>query len=216
MIARFTTIALAATFLAVSAVDGAEAGERKKRKWRQIYEQAPEYVLRRPLSYIFGGGYSLTPEEFAMLYGDDPDFDEDYYDPERDVQEPAVKKKTKPASTIVKPKAKPAVKTAAKPAESTAGDPAAKSDAPVKTAAVSPKPDTTATPPKADAPAAKTASGALSCDKAGQIISGYGFSGVKPSVCTGKVYAFNATRDGNTFAIKLDSSSGELTEVKKQ
>jgi len=207
MIARLTTIALAATFLAVSAVGGAEAGERKKRKWRQIYDQAPEYVLRRPLSYIFGGGYSLTPEEFAMLYGDDPDFDEDYYDPERDVQEPAVKKKSKPASAIVKPKAKPAVKTAAKPAESTATDPAAKSDAAVKSAAVSPKPD---------APAAKATGGALSCDKAGQIISGYGFSGVKPSVCTGKIYAFNASRDGNNFAIKLDSSSGELTEVKKQ
>ena len=216
MIARLTTIALAATILTVSAMGGAEAGERKKRKWRQIYEQAPEYVLRRPLSYIFGGGYSLTPEEFAMLYGDDPDFDEEYYDPQRDVQQPAAKKKTKPASAIVKPKAKPAVKTAAKPAEPTATDPAAKSDAAVKTAAVSPKPETTASPPKADATAAKAAGGALSCDKAGQIISGYGFSGVKPSVCTGKVYAFNATRDGNSFAIKLDSSSGELTEVKKQ
>jgi hypothetical protein len=129
MIARLTTLALAATVLAVSAVGDAEAGERKKRKWRQIYDQAPEYVLRRPLSYIFGGGYSLTPEEFAMLYGDDPDFDEDYYDPERDVQTPAAKKKSKPASAVVKPKAKPAVKTAAKPAESTVSDPAAKSDA---------------------------------------------------------------------------------------
>ena len=67
-----------------------------------------------------------------------------------------------------------------------------------------------------DVAAAKAAGGALSCDKAGQIISGYGFSAVKPSVCTGKVYAFNATRDGNSFAIKLDSGSGELTEVKKQ
>jgi hypothetical protein len=216
MIVRLTTIGLAAAILAVSSIGGAEAGERKKRKWRQIYEQAPEYVLRRPLSYIFGGGYSLTREEFAMLYGDDPDFDEDYYDPERDVQEPAVKKKTKPANTVVKPKAKPAVKTAAKPAEPTTTDLTAKSDAAVKTAAVSPKPETAAPSAKTDAPAAKAASGALSCDKAGQIISGYGFSGVKPSVCTGKVYAFDATRDGSSFAIKLDSSSGELTEVKKQ
>ena len=32
---------------------------------------------------------------------------------------------------------------------------------------------------------------------------------------SGKVYAFNAQRGGKSFAIKLDSASGELTEVKK-
>jgi len=34
--------------------------------------------------------------------------------------------------------------------------------------------------------------------------------------CSGKVYAFNATRDGKPFSVKLNSSSGELTEVKKR
>ena len=63
--------------------------------------------------------------------------------------------------------------------------------------------------------ATSAAAAALSCDKAGQIITGYGFSSVKPETCTGKVYAFAAARDGKTFAIKLDSSNGELTEVKK-
>jgi hypothetical protein len=61
---------------------------------------------------------------------------------------------------------------------------------------------------------AAAASG-LSCEKATSVVTGYGFSSVQPSSCSGKVYAFNATRDGKSFAIKLDSASGELTEVKK-
>lgn len=63
----------------------------------------------------------------------------------------------------------------------------------------------------------KTASAAsgLSCEKATSVVSGYGFSSVTPSSCSGKVYAFNAQRDGKSFAIKLDPKSGELTEVKK-
>jgi hypothetical protein len=64
--------------------------------------------------------------------------------------------------------------------------------------------------------ASKTAAtSGLSCEKASSVVSGYGFSGVTPSSCSGKVYAFNATRDGKSFAIKLDPASGELTEVKK-
>jgi hypothetical protein len=64
--------------------------------------------------------------------------------------------------------------------------------------------------------AAKTAaSSGLSCEKATSVVTGYGFSGVTPSSCSGKVYAFNATRDGKSFAIKLNSANGELTEVKK-
>ena len=75
----------------------------------------------------------------------------------------------------------------------------------------------TAKPAKPAAEQKKTASKAqgLSCDKATSVVSGYGFSSVTPSSCSGKVYAFNATRDGKQFAIKLDPASGELTEVKK-
>ncbi len=63
----------------------------------------------------------------------------------------------------------------------------------------------------------KTASAApgMSCDKAGKIVSGYGFTSVKPTTCTGQVFAFNATRSGKAYVIKLSSASGELTEVKK-
>lgn len=56
---------------------------------------------------------------------------------------------------------------------------------------------------------------ALSCDKATAIVTGYGFATVKAEDCQGQVYAFNATRDGKTYAIKLSARSGELTEVKK-
>ncbi len=63
-------------------------------------------------------------------------------------------------------------------------------------------------------PAAKASTG-MSCGKATSIITGYGFSAVKPKTCAGKVYAFNASRDGKPFSIKLDAASGELTEVKK-
>ena len=64
--------------------------------------------------------------------------------------------------------------------------------------------------------AAKTAAASgLSCEKATSVVTGYGFSSVTPSSCSGKVYAFNATRDGKSFAIKLNSANGELTEVKK-
>jgi hypothetical protein len=79
-----------------------------------------------------------------------------------------------------------------------------------------------AKPQQAAAPRAAKAAGqgqaaasALACGKAAAIVGSYGFVDVKPAACTGRVYAFNATRDGKSFAIKLDAGSGELTEVKK-
>jgi hypothetical protein len=62
---------------------------------------------------------------------------------------------------------------------------------------------------------AARAAPALTCDKAGEIVSGYGFTNVTPATCTGQVFAFNATRSGKTYVIKLSSASGELKEVKK-
>jgi hypothetical protein len=47
------------------------------------------------------------------------------------------------------------------------------------------------------------------------VVSSFGFSSVEAASCTGKIYAFNAQRDGKAFSIKLDSASGELTDVKK-
>ncbi len=77
------------------------------------------------------------------------------------------------------------------------------------------KPSKPAEQKKQASKAAPAKPASLSCDKAGAVVSGYGFSSVTPSSCSGKVYAFNATRDGKAFAIKLDPESGELTEVKK-
>ena len=76
---------------------------------------------------------------------------------------------------------------------------------------------------KAKLPASKTVTktvqkttGTLSCGKASKIVSDYGFNDVTPTSCGGKVYAFQAKRDGKPFSIKVSSASGELTEVKKQ
>jgi hypothetical protein len=64
--------------------------------------------------------------------------------------------------------------------------------------------------------AVKKKATAITCAKAGQIVSGYGFKSVEQVSCKGQVYAFNATRDGKPFSIKLSAASGELTEVKKR
>jgi len=56
----------------------------------------------------------------------------------------------------------------------------------------------------------------ITCAKAGEIVSGYGFKSVQQVSCSGQTYAFNATRDGKPFTIKLSAASGELTEVKKR
>jgi hypothetical protein len=70
-----------------------------------------------------------------------------------------------------------------------------------------PKPSLEKAKPKSQA--------ALTCEKAGTIVGGYGFSAVKPSNCSGQVYAFDASRGGQSYAIKLNAASGELTEVRK-
>jgi hypothetical protein len=139
------------------------------------------------------------------IYAYDPDFeDERYFEPEYymdpddepDYVAPKPKKKKKAATTA----AKPAVKKKAVSVDK-------KPDA--ATAAIAAK------PPTAEAATAKTSSGGMSCDKAGQIIAGYGFTSVKPQNCAGKVYAFNAARGGKNYLVKLSAANGELTEVKK-
>ncbi|MGE3874492.1 MAG: hypothetical protein AB7F74_16215 [Parvibaculaceae bacterium] len=70
--------------------------------------------------------------------------------------------------------------------------------------------------PQASKPQAKKKATTITCAKAGEIVSGYGFKSVEQVSCKGQVYAFNATRDGKPFSIKLSAASGELTEVKKR
>ena len=90
--------------------------------------------------------------------------------------------------------------------KATAKKPASDSNASAKASTASAKP---AAPEKPKA-------AAVTCDKAQGIVSEFGFKDVKPASCTGKVYAFSAVRDGKNYSVKLDSGSGELTEVKKQ
>lgn len=203
MFVRGLTVSLA-TLLAFSfMVPLAEADHRKKHRRVKIYDNyyaGPDVVRGVPGLRLFFGDYALTEEEFDALYGNDRgrEFDEGYYEPE-------------PAP--VKPKKKPAAKAATAPSKKPAA-----SAKDVNTASISSakKPVAKSTAPESQPAAAKTTAAAgMTCDKAGSIVSGYGFSGVKAQACQGKVYAFNATRDGKTFAIKVDSASGELTEVKK-
>jgi hypothetical protein len=56
---------------------------------------------------------------------------------------------------------------------------------------------------------------AISCDKAGGIVAGFGFSKVQPQMCVGKTYSFKATCDGTQFEVSISATSGELTEVKR-
>lgn len=92
------------------------------------------------------------------------------------------------------------------------------------------QPDYFAPPPARErAPAAsatqrapmKTASApqkpvAVSCNKAGEIVSGYGFGNVKPVTCEGKIFGFSALRDGKTYRVQVSAATGEITEVRKQ
>ena len=57
---------------------------------------------------------------------------------------------------------------------------------------------------------------AVSCEDAAEIVESFGFSDVQSTSCSGKVFAFDATRDGNAYSIKLSAADGELTEVRKR
>ena len=206
MLIRGLSVSLAAV-LAFGLAAGAADAEQRKKPRRALYEDryyaGPDFVSRIPGIRVLFGDYALTEDEYNELYGspDTPDkFDESYYEPQ-------------PADGV-KPKKKPAVKsvkaTPKAPADTTTTASIDNSRKPVEKSTVAAKPAETT-------PVAKpaTVNAAVSCDKANEIIGGYGFAGITAQSCKGKVYAFNATRDGKSFAIKLDSASGELTEVKK-
>ena len=188
------TFALMASTLLVPTA--AEAGSR----WRFLN---PGYYF-----------YDPPPRDFyADEYDDDEYYEDDerpltYYDPDRDYYEPRYdgeepvyiaprKKKSVKAAPAPKPVVKKSVASTEKKTVTSS------------MASVEKKTETTA-----EKKTASAASG-MSCDKAGEIVSGYGFTSVKPTTCTGQVFAFNATRSGKAYVIKLSSASGELTEVKK-
>jgi hypothetical protein len=191
MFVRGITLSIAAIFAVGLMAETADA-DHDRRKPRRIiiedgYYPGPPIIREIPGLRILFGDYALSAEEFDELYGT----------PRRAYrydEEPEPRKQKRKAREREKQKQqqKQKSKTAAKPAK-----PAELKKTASKTAA-------------------KTAAAStLSCEKATSVVTGYGFSSVTPSSCSGKVYAFNATRDGKSFAIKLDSANGELTEVKK-
>ena len=192
------------SFVALAAIAGtllvpnaAEAGSR----WIPRFFQ-PDYYTYYPRPRDI---YSRDFED-DEYYGDNGrplsyyDPDDDYYEPQyRDEDDEPVyvppKKKKKAVKSVFVPKPvikKPVVTAQKKPVET------------VEKKAV-------ASVEKKTVPA----TAGMSCDKAEKIVSGYGFTSVKPTACTGQVFAFNATRSGKAYVIKLSSASGELTEVKK-
>jgi len=180
-------------------------------------------------NYGYGSYYYYPPPPPPPPYYDE-DFNQGYYDP---YYEPP--RKMKPKKKLSKKKRLELQKEAAKAKRLQQKKTAAKKKtaeekkaAAVETPAVkTAKPETTSdtteqtalqTPEQTASvskPVKAKATAAVSCEKAGTILSSYGFSGIKASDCTGEEYTFDAARDGKAYAIKLNSASGELTEVRK-
>jgi hypothetical protein len=201
MLVRTICAAVAGVLAFAILAQPAAADHRKRHRARlhQQYYSGPDFIYGVPGIRLLFGDYAMTEEEYDALYGtsDEPDtFDENYYEPK--------------AIVTKKPRKKPDAAKRAKPSEpvTTASVSKLETLAPTKTDTKSASADT-ATKKAATAPKG------LSCDKAGQVVADFGFTTVKPQTCTGKIYAFAATRDGSNFSIKLDSATGELTEVKK-
>jgi hypothetical protein len=139
---------------------------------------------------------------------DDPDYyyEEEYVPPRKAKKKQAVKPAAK----------KPAAKTAAKPKPSPSKK-AAASKTGTTVAASKPKEqngETTASINKTGSSSTSGTAG-MSCSKAADIVAGYGFDSVKAGSCSGGVYSFNASRAGKSYVVKVNSASGELTEVRK-
>jgi hypothetical protein len=163
--------------------------------------------------------YDPPPRDFyADEYDDDEYYEDDgrplaYYEPDDDYYEPRYYEGEEPVYIAPKKKQKRTAK-AAKPVEKKAVASAKKKATAPSVASVEKKAVTSVEKKAVEKKTASAASG-MSCDKAGAIVSGYGFTSVKPTTCTGQVFAFSATRSGKAYVIKLSSASGELTEVKK-
>jgi hypothetical protein len=183
----------------MSAPDFAEAGARVRffvappffePAYPSYYAEEPIYIpRRRDRQFYYVPPAYYDPPAYYQEY--DPrdreayGFDEQYYEPQ--YEPPVQKPRRKQASRLAEPKVRGAVPAPAEPGATTGST----------------------------GPAKQKQASAITCDKATKVITGYGFSDVKSLDCKGQVYAFNAKRDGKTFAIKLNAKNGELTEVKK-
>ncbi len=179
-------------------------------------------LTRRPHfdNYLPDGAYIMDEEDYYRYLKRKRTrrkaIRETYYQPEYDpgsdpvYTEPSRPKKAVklPVKSVAKPapvKKKPAAIAVAQPEPKVIAPPKPKTVAVAKPAAPAPESTASTTP----------SSSGMSCAKATQIVTGYGFDSVSPQACSGKVYAFNALRGGKSFVVRVDAASGELTEVKK-
>jgi len=55
----------------------------------------------------------------------------------------------------------------------------------------------------------------VDCEKAQVIVADYGFKDIRAETCSGDTLGFGATRDGKPFFIRIFTSDGEFSEVKR-
>ncbi len=187
MIARLLAGIGTATLLLASTSVSSEAGSR----WYVEYD-LERFLPDHPSAYFFDDDFEeevVSPRRRQIGVYELDEFDADYYEPRIKTKSgPLVLKKTAPAKTVrsVKLVVKPELKKVAV--------------LPTVKSKIGPIVKPTAT---------------VSCDRAAQIVSGYGFAGVKPKTCTGKIFVFSATRSGKSYDVFVSSGNGELTEVKR-
>jgi hypothetical protein len=195
----------------------AEAKHRRK-----YYDPWQDEIVYYEQDYDDDGGYYIDDDEEVIILNRR---DRRMRDAERRVEEElwwledrARKKletRKKPRKVVDKPVAKKAVK----PKVVATAKPKAVElpDDDIQTASLS-KPVVVAKPkvvtkPKQDLPVASGKT--IGCSAGAAVITGYGFGDVKPKICTGKTYAYSASRSGKAYEIKLTAASGEITDVKK-
>ncbi len=168
-----------------------------------ILAQPSAAKTRFSIDYLFD---SAAPHPDSYFYDDEfvpeadveydrsqtyDQFDANYYEPEVYVRPPTAQN-VKPKQHATKPPV------------------AAKKPTPKLALAKPDLPDA----PKKSLKKSDSGSG-VTCAKATQIVTGYGFSDVKVKSCTGTTYAFTGTRSGKNYEISVSAARGDLTEVKR-
>jgi hypothetical protein len=161
--------------------------------------------------YLPDGAYIMSEEDYYRYLKRKRlrrrAIEETYYGPD---DQPIADPPPARPKRLQKKSVKPPVRAVAKPA------PVIKKPAAVAVKRVAPAPAAQSKSAEPVTASTTPASGSgMSCSKATQIVSGYGFDSVTPQACAGKSYAFNAQRGGKAYVVRVDATSGELTEVKK-
>jgi hypothetical protein len=194
---RMYAVAAAAALIAGS-IQPAEAGSRF---WFNFFEPSydtyyagPEFIPEPDYEYVPRQRHRVVEDPY--LYEPDP-----YYNDYEPVYRPHRKRTLSSAERKARIRHDLAL-TAAKPV-------------PVRYRAAVAAPPAKKTQVASVAPLKKPSANSITCGKAASIVADYGFSNIKTADCEGKDYAFNATRGGAPYLIRMSAATGELTEVKK-